>query len=457
MSSDLQITPNIDALEPAIQISNLVKHYQIYEQPIDRLKQMLWRNKREYYRNFTALKGINLTIPKGETVGIIGRNGSGKSTLLQIVCQTLQASSGDVKVNGRIAALLELGAGFNPEFTGRENVYLHGTIHGFSRKEMDVQYPQIAEFADIGEFIDQPVKTYSSGMYIRLAFAAAIHVDPDILVVDEALSVGDEAFRRKCYARIDEIQKRGATILFVSHSAQSIIQLCSHAVLLDAGEAILQGDPKHIINQYQKMMNLSGEEAKEARANIIASADDKEDLLATEFDSQDSKSDPVDDIEGYDPYFTSASRMEYEQKGAIISDVTILSSSGEPVNILQRGKSYTYQYKVTFTESANNVGLGVMLKTTNGLELGGAATQYDSTMCLPSVEAGQSLLMRYDFTCRLIQGAYFLNAGVSKVSEGDFSYLHRIVDAYAFRIAPEHLGLSNGKVDFDFDARIIKL
>lgn len=447
------ITKNI---EPAIQVCNLTKYYQIYDQPVDRLKQMIWR-KKSFYRNFTALRNINLTIPKGETVGIIGRNGSGKSTLLQIICQTLQASKGEVKIEGRVAALLELGAGFNPEFTGRENVYLHGTIHGFTRKQMDEQYPAIADFADIGEFIDQPVKTYSSGMYVRLAFAAAIHADPEILVIDEALSVGDEAFRRKCFARIDEIQKRGSTILFVSHSAQSIVQLCSHAILLDAGEVILEGEPKRVINQYQKLMNLSGKEAATVRAKLIGDEKSLKNNQLHDYDAQKNLGKLSDNLEGFDPALTSASCVEYDQNGAMISDIKILSNGGELVNILQRGRTYHYQYKVTFTRPVKNIGLGVLVKTTTGVELGGANTQFDKTMCLPSAEAGQTILVKYTFVCSLVQGMFFLNAGVGSLSDGEFSYLHRIVDAYAFRIAPEPPGLLHGNIDFGFDIKITKL
>jgi len=211
---------------------------------------------------------VDLTLGRGETVGIVGRNGSGKSTLLQIICGTLQPTAGDVNVNGRVAALLELGAGFNPDFTGRENVYLNGAIIGLSREEIDAEFEKIERFADIGQFINQPTKSYSSGMYVRLAFSVAIHANPDILIIDEALSVGDEAFQRKCFARIEQMQAKGTTILFVSHSAQAVIELCDRAVLLDAGEILLTGTPKQVVGQYQRLMNLTGEAAEKARTVI---------------------------------------------------------------------------------------------------------------------------------------------------------------------------------------------
>lgn len=262
--------------EAAIRVRDLSKHFAMFERPQDRLKQMLVPRlqraaglaPKRYFQEFTALSGVSFEVARGETVGIVGRNGCGKSTLLQIVCGTLQPSSGTVEVNGRIAALLELGAGFNPEFTGRENVYMNAAILGLTRAQTDERFDEIARFADIGIFIDQPVKTYSSGMYVRLAFAVAISVDPDILVVDEALAVGDEAFQRKCFARIEQIRERGGTILFVSHAAQTVVQLCDRAILLDRGEVLLDGKPKIVVNQYQRFLNLSGRQRRDgARAD----------------------------------------------------------------------------------------------------------------------------------------------------------------------------------------------
>jgi lipopolysaccharide transport system ATP-binding protein len=254
--------------EPAIRLTGLGKTYPIYRKPHHRLAQMLSRDKARWYREFPALRDVSLTIARGETVGIVGRNGSGKSTLLQMICGTLTPTAGELQVNGRIAALLELGAGFNPEFTGRENVYLNGSILGVGRDEMEAKFDAIAAFAEIGQFIEQPVKTYSSGMYVRLAFAVAIHVEPEILVVDEALSVGDEGFQRKCFARIDAIRDSGATVLFVSHAAGTVVDLCDRAILLDQGELIAEGTPKHVVGQYQKMLHAPAERAGALREEI---------------------------------------------------------------------------------------------------------------------------------------------------------------------------------------------
>ncbi len=226
--------------EPVVEVRQLCKNFPVYDKPHHRLFQMFSRNRR-WHHEFEALRNVSFSIRCGETVGIVGRNGSGKSTLLQLICGTLVPSTGGLNVRGRIAALLELGAGFNPEFTGRENVYLNGTVMGLERAEIESKIDGHPRVCRIGEFIDRPVKTYSSGMYVRLAFAVAIHVEPDLLMVDEALSVGDEAFQRKCFARIDSLRKQGCTILFVSHAAATVIELCDRAILLDAGEMLADG------------------------------------------------------------------------------------------------------------------------------------------------------------------------------------------------------------------------
>lgn len=242
----------------AIHVSNLSKNYHMYDRPEDRLKQFIFsqlyrsvgRQPVSYYRDFWALQGISFEIKKGETVGIIGKNGAGKSTLLQVLTGTLTPTSGNVQINGRLAALLELGSGFNPEFTGRENVYLNGAILGMSRDEVDARLNDILAFADIGEFIDQPVKTYSSGMYVRLAFAIQANIDPDILIVDEALAVGDAHFVHKCMLRFNELQAQGCTILFVSHDANAVRNLCTRAIWIEGGEVKQVDNASKVVDDY---------------------------------------------------------------------------------------------------------------------------------------------------------------------------------------------------------------
>ena len=398
----------------AIRARDVSKHYLIFGKPEDRLKQMVvprldrlvGRPPRRYYRDFAALNGVSFDVKRGETVGIIGRNGSGKSTLLQIVCGTLRPSSGAVEVNGRIAALLELGAGFNPEFTGRENVFLNAAILGLTRAETEARFDDIASFADIGMFIDQPVKTYSSGMYVRLAFATAINVDPDILVVDEALAVGDEAFQRKCFARIEDIKDKGGTILFVSHGAQTIVQLCDRALLIDGGELLLDGRPKTVVSQYQRLVNLSGAEAEPVRAAIramdgwaeskapVAASGDAGEAASRPRPSAGAAATPAgpadaahdDDEAWFDPNLVSHSRVEYESQGARIRDVQITTVSGRRVNLLQCGRTYIIRYHVHFDSSSHNVAFGLTVALPTGFALAGVGTSLNKNYQIDAIE-----------------------------------------------------------------------
>ena len=238
----------------AVKANQLTKVYPVFEKPIDRLKQFFWRNRRQYYKAFTALQDVSFELEHGDILGIVGRNGSGKSTLLQLICGTLTGSSGEITVNGRIAALLELGSGFNPEFTGRENIYLNASILGLTEEEITSRYDDIVEFSGIRDFIDQPVKTYSSGMYVRLAFSVAVSVDPDILIIDEALSVGDGAFARKSFERIMDLKRDGKTILFCSHSMYQIEALCNKALWLDQGQVKMLSEPADVVVAYNNYL-----------------------------------------------------------------------------------------------------------------------------------------------------------------------------------------------------------
>lgn len=233
-----------------IEAENLSKVFKLYSSPKDRLKEALHPFGKKYHREFSAVDNISLKVSQGEATGIIGLNGSGKSTLLKMICGVLKPSSGKINTNGRIAALLELGAGFNMEFTGRENVFMRGALMGLNKEEITGRFPQIEAFSEIGHFIDQPVKTYSSGMFVRLAFSTAIHVDPDILVIDEALAVGDAAFQHKCIARLEDFRKAGKTLLFVTHNVNMVKSICSHAILLNKGKLLTQGTPEDVTEEY---------------------------------------------------------------------------------------------------------------------------------------------------------------------------------------------------------------
>lgn len=440
-------------LDNAICVSDLHKEFPIYEQPWHRLMQMLWpRNRERWFRRFHALKGVSFDIRRGEVVGIVGRNGSGKSTLLQILCGTLMPSSGNVKVNGRIAALLELGAGFNPEFTGRENVYLNATILGLKREEIDARLEEILDFADIGEFIDQPVKSYSSGMYVRLAFAVAINVTPEILIVDEALSVGDEAFQRKCFARIEKICESGATVLFVSHSAGTVVDLCDRAILMDGGQVLMQGKPKQVVNLYQKLIYASPEQQPAIRQAIIEGnalplsvgetleeAGSASVSVATNGAQDDSRA-------WFDPGLHSGSEVAYQNKGASIRDVRVETLEGRVVNHLVHGEEYLYRYSVDVQRSLSRMRFGMMVRTMTGIELAGFATDRDDPG-MGLVPAGATVDVVFRFRCLFNPGAFFLNAGcLADTGEGE-DYVDRRIDVMMFRVMPERDIKATGSVN----------
>ena len=434
----------------AIKINNLTKVYKLYDSPRDRLKEALCPLRKTYHHDFYALRDVSFEVNRGETVGIIGRNGSGKSTLLKIITNVLTPTSGSVEVNGRISALLELGGGFNPMLSGLENVYFSGMLLGYDKEMMDARLDDILAFADIGEFIHQPVRSYSTGMFIRLGFAVATCVDPEILIIDEALAVGDEAFQRKCFSRIEDFRERGKTILFVSHSAHQIVQLRQKAYLFDDGELLLSGPPKPLVARYQKLVyapqNKSQAIRNEIRAGLEATSDEQvganeKEKTAPPVNQKSPRSKAL-----FDPHLRPKSTVCYEPRGAEISAPQILTQTGEQANILVRGENYIYSYKVTFAEDAQRVRFGMLAKTISGLELGGMAS-HSVNSPRDSVAAGSSFQLRFPFRCVFLPGTYFLNAGVVANINGVEVYLHRILDALMFRVQPEPNLLPNCLVD----------
>ncbi len=448
--------------EPAISLSQISKVYKRYHRPVDRLREVLLPGKPRA-EEFWALRNINLEIPQGDTVGIVGRNGSGKSTLLQIIAGTLQATSGQLQVHGRVSALLELGSGFNPEFTGRQNTFFNGRILGLSQAEIAAKFDDIAAFADIGSFMDQPVRTYSSGMFVRLAFAVAINAEPDILIVDEALSVGDEAFQRKCFARIYEMQAKGATVLFVSHSAGSIVELCDHAVLIDAGEVVLKGLPKTVIANYQKFIYAPADQRDELRrafqaepenSSALASGRVAEAAIAATAHRPEVVATSEAPRSLYDPYLLPQHSVQYQSRGARIKSPEIRTVDGQPANLLLRHETYIYSYKAYFVDAAWQVQFGMMIKTLTGFELGGAVS-HGQRQRLDHVGAGSLIDVEFEFSCALLPGTYFLNAGVRGDVNGEDVYLDRAIDAVMFKVQPE-VGLkATGTVDFQAVARVV--
>ncbi len=433
------------------------KAYAMFARPENRLKQMLFGRWRTYYNQFWALRGIDLEIRRGETWGIIGRNGSGKSTLLQIICGNLSPTIGTVSVIGRIAALLELGAGFNPEFTGRENVYMNGVIAGYNRAQVDERLDGILAFADIGAFIEQPVKTYSSGMFARLAFAVAVSVDPDLLIVDEALAVGDEAFQRKCFARMERIKSDGATILFVSHATATVVDLCDHAILLHQGEHLYTGRPKRTVAWYQKLMAAPAVRIPEILTDIrtaVALGGGRVDALADPLTGTDALHDmgfveaqedaDETDTASLDPGLVSVSTLAFEPNGAEISQARLLTLAGAPVNCLVPGERYKFCYCVTFMEAARNVKFYCMTKVVNGVHLGGGQFP-PGQQTIPLVGANEVIDICFEFDCVFGFGTYFLNCGVA--SRGEL--LHRILDVLAFRVGRGQVRPAVGTIDLN--------
>jgi len=441
--------------EIAIEAWGLGKSYDVYAHPQDRLKQMLWRGRRSFGREFVAVRNVELEVARGETVGIVGRNGSGKSTLLQLICGTLEPTTGTLHVRGHVAPILTLGAGFNPEFTGRENVLMNAALLGLTKAEVEEHLDAIIAFADIGEFFDQPVKTFSSGMHARLAFSVAIHAHPDILVIDEILAVGDEAFNRKCFSRIERLKQNGSTILFVSHSAGLVVELCDRAILMESGERLLTGDPKSVIGCYHRLLYTPPAQLPAVRQEIR-----ELDRLGDEVSASDAGATGAvdhlalpdgDDFGHFDPGLRPESTVEYPRKGATIVDPRILAPDGRQVNVLRAGQEYIYAYEVEFSEPAWDVRFGMMIKLVSGFELGGQAS-HPRRKGVPLVAAGATARVRFQFSTKLVPGAYFLNAGVLGTREGGQAYLHRVLDAVMFRIDPQGADTITGSVDLTADA-----
>jgi len=425
MSSEVDLQPL------AIRADDLTKIYRIYERPRDRLWEMVGLGATPRHRAFPALRGVGFEVRRGETVGIVGRNGSGKSTLLRLVCGTLEPTSGDLEVNGHLAPLLSLGAGFNREFTGRENVVMNCAILGMSRPEVERRLPSIVDFADIGEFFDRPVRSYSAGMVSRLAFAVAVNSDPEILVIDEVLAVGDEAFNRKCFARIEEIKRSGSTILFVSHVAERVIELCDRALLIDAGECIYQADPKSVVERYKQLVHAPVHEVAAIRDQIVALGSQARQSVREAF---------------FERALEAESRVEMQGAVAKILDPHVTDRHDVPVNHLRAGETYRFTYEVEFREPASQVRFGMMIKPVSGMELAGQVS-HRADAGIEKIGAGSRVRLRFDFRAALSPGAYFLNAGVLGTHHGEERYLHRIFDAAMFRVLPAGHAHFTGRVD----------
>ena len=418
------------ATEYAIEVNGLGKCYQIYDKPSDRLKQMLVRGRKRYYKEFWALKDVSFKIKKGETVGIIGRNGSGKSTLLQMICGTLNPTGGEVKVHGRVAALLELGAGFNPEFSGVENVYMAASLYGLSKQEVDQRFDAIATFADIGDHIHQPVKTYSSGMYVRLAFAVIAHVDADILVIDEALAVGDAFFTQKCMRFLRNFMKHG-TVLFVSHDTSSVRGLCNHAVWLEKGCIIQSGTPKDVCERYLEAFF----EANQGRHNEHSPRPERctEALPAPRDQRQDfiNNSNLRNDIQVFRFIPDAAS---FGKRSVEIVNVGFFDSDRRPLAWIVGGEDVILRVSAVAQAPLTSVIIGFHVKDRLGQTMFGDNT-YISYMGSPvGCEAGEELAAEFQFQMpRLATGDYSVSTAIADGTQSDHVQHHWIHDALIFR------------------------
>ena len=430
----------------AVDIQHVSKVYNTYRREFDRFREVVSPTRKSYHQPFAALQDVNLQVRRGECVGIIGTNGSGKSTLLKIITGVLSPTSGQVRVEGSISSLLELGAGFNPNYTGLQNIYLNGTILGLSKEEMDRRVPLIQEFAGIGDFIHQPVRKYSSGMFARLAFSVAIHVDPDVLIVDEALSVGDIFFQTKCYRKFLDFKRQGKTILFVTHDLSSVIQYCDRALLLNRGQQVAVGDCKEIVDRYRKIMveharTAKGEENALRRRRWIAPDPAKETPAAPE-----------------DPGFSALwqSRMlrnpacgEYGDGRAEIADYGILNSRGEITSLLMKGETYTLLYRFRIHERIDHPIFAFKFRDLKGTELCGTNTMYENQMIADGTP-GLTGVVRFTQRMTLQGGQYLLSLGLTGYIDGELHAYHRLTDVCTVQVLSDR----NTVGVFDVESRV---
>lgn len=405
--------------EVAIRVDDVSKLYKLYDKPSDRLKESLGLTRKKLYKEHYALHNVSFDVKRGETVGIIGTNGSGKSTILKIITGVLNPSGGHVEIDGRISALLELGAGFNMEYTGIENIYLNGTMIGFSREEIDAKMQDILEFADIGDFVHQPVKTYSSGMFVRLAFAVAINIDPEILIVDEALSVGDVFFQAKCYKKFEDFKKMGKTILFVSHDLGSISKYCDRVVLLNRGKKLAEGSPKEMVGMYKRIM-VNQDKAEEIAAHQM-------DMGA--FDEEEEKEIKEAVCEGLwkNHYNLNPNVDEYGNGAAEIVDFAIVDENGNYNSAIMKGSRFRLKSKVKFKQDIQNPIFTYTFKNIQGVAITGTNTMYEKKD-VPLAKAGETYVATFEQDMFLQGGEYLLSMSCTGYQGGEFQVYHRLYD-----------------------------
>lgn len=421
----------------AISVQNVTKMYKLYDSNKDRLKEALGLTRQPRYREHYALHNLSFDVKRGETVGIIGTNGAGKSTILKIITGVLNPTEGQVVIDGRISALLELGAGFNQEYTGIENIYLNGTMMGFTREEIDGRLEDILKFADIGDFVYQPVKTYSSGMFVRLAFAVAINIDPEILIVDEALSVGDVFFQAKCYKKFEEFKKQGKTILFVSHDLGSIAKYCDRVILLDKGQKLDEGVPRDMVDLYKRVLAT--------QAIPIAKQQDE---------SVKEHAEELPDVVWKTNYEINPDVNEYGSGQAEIIDFAIIDHGGNFTTTIEKGTYFHIITKVKFHDNIPDPIFTYTIKDVQGTAISGTNTMYEKI----ENEAAQ---VGDVYTCDFYQkmdiqgGEYLLSISCTGFSDGDFQVYHRLYDVVHLTVVSEKNTV--GFFDMNSEIKVTKL
>ncbi len=423
----------------AIRVEHLTKMYKLYDRPSDRLKESLGLTRKKCYREHYALRDVNFTVNKGETIGIIGTNGAGKSTILKVITGVLTPTEGRVIVDGRISALLELGAGFNMEYTGIENIYLNGTMIGFSEEEIDARLSDILAFADIGDFVNQPVKMYSSGMFVRLAFAVAINIDPEILIVDEALSVGDVFFQAKCYRKFEEFKKEGKTILFVSHDLGSISKYCDRVVLLDHGTKLDEGSPKEMVDLYKRVLvhQAPGEvEEEQPKAEVQA---------AERFSAGESQ-----EVRWLSPHEMNPGVLEYGDKRGEMTGFQVLDAQGLPTTTIEKGTEFTMKVRVLYHEEISDPIFAFTIKDMRGTEITGTNTMFER-ISVPVRKPGETDVVSFTQRADLQGGEYLISFGLTGYREGEFTVYHRLYDVCSLNI----ISTKNTVGFYDMNSQIV--
>lgn len=405
----------------AISVQGVSKIYKLYDKPIDRLKEAVSLTHKSYHRDFFALSDISFDVKKGETVGIIGTNGSGKSTILKIITGVLSPTTGTAEVSGNISALLELGAGFNSEYTGLENIYMNGTMMGFSREEMQRRMDDILRFADIGDFVNQPVKTYSSGMFVRLAFALAINVDPEILIVDEALSVGDVFFQAKCYRRMEEMMKNGTTILMVSHDMGSIIKYCDKVVLLNRGHFVAQGEAGKMVDLYKKILANQTDELAEA---LIEQKKEALGLPVGEVHTDKSMKERMN---------LNPEVQEYGDGRASFEDFGTLDARGNVTNLLLKGEMFTIRERIRFHAPIEMPIFTYTLRDKKGTDITGTNTMFEGVDIKP-VKDGDVYTVSFRQKMNLQGGEYLLSMSCTGYENGEHVVYHRLYNVLSLTV-----------------------